>query len=131
MSFDDALIFGLQVAVPLRIAELERMSAHQRQSTLNAWRVDAADAVGHRGDALQFRGRKGAAASVFNDLARGLAVLAHAPGGVLFAGVHWCLEHPGGKAADTITDLTCTTGWVPPPAQPQRDIETVAVPAVL
>lgn len=34
-------------------------------------------------------------ADTFNALARGLALLAHCPGGVSFAGPHWCTEsHP-------------------------------------
>lgn len=125
MSFDDALTIGLQVAVPLRIAELKHMTPHRRQTTMEIWRTDAVDAVASRGDALQFGGKKGAAAAVFNDLARGLAVLAHAPGGVLFAGMHWCLEHSRGTTAET--DLACTTGWVPPPGSPKRHTETLAV----
>lgn len=34
------------------------------------------------------------AGEVFNWLARGLAVLACQPGGVTFAGMHWCAAHP-------------------------------------
>lgn len=127
----DTLLAGLEVAVPLRIQELRLMTPPDRHATLQAWRAGAADAIGSRGDALQFGGKKGAAASVFNDLARGLAVLAHAPGGVLFAGLHWCLEHPWGNAADTVTGLACTQGWAPPPMRAQRQTETVAVSGVL
>jgi hypothetical protein len=35
-------------------------------------------------------------AEAFNALARGLAALAYQPGGVKYAGLHWCVEeHPG------------------------------------
>lgn len=39
------------------------------------------------------------AGEVFNHLARGLAVLAFQPGGVTFAGMHWCADHAECEAA--------------------------------
>lgn len=117
MGFADVLLIGLQAAVPLRIHELCAMPPRRRSEIMQAWRADAVDAIGHRGDALQFGGKRGQAAAVFNDLARGLAVLAHAPGGVQFAGLHWCLEHPNGKRAGGVADLACSSTW--PPVQPK------------
>ena len=100
------LMISLEAAVPLRIAELEAMPDYERQDILWKWRGEASEAVAHRGDILQYGSkRKGQAGLVFNHLAKGLAVLAHAPGGVTFHGVHWCLEHPGGMHTDRPAEL--------------------------
>lgn len=138
MSF--VLLTTLQVAVPLRIRELELMAPAERRLMLGVWRSDAVEAVAHRGDILMFKGgKKGETANVFNGLAKGIAALAHAPGGVLFAGCHWCLAHPGGKAASSISELACESpGW--PEAEPEapkpeprrkRPITTVTTSGVL
>lgn len=46
------------------------------------------------------------AGEVFNYLARGLACLAHAPGGVTFAGLHFCTDHDvcTGKRKPAVTN---------------------------
>jgi hypothetical protein len=51
--------------------------------------TDGADEIASHGDDLQFGGKH--CAPTFAALARGLAVLAHQPGGVSFAGLHWCV----------------------------------------
>lgn len=84
----DALRMTLQLAVPMLIHELHQMP--DPGAVMDRWRRGAAAAVAERGDVLQYGGKKmGSAAEVFNHLARGLAVLAHAPGGVDFAGLHF------------------------------------------
>lgn len=95
----------LRVAVPLRIAELQQLPPAVRNRRVAKWAATAVDPIASQGDALQFGGERGQAASVFNSLARGLAALAHAPGGVTFADTHWCVEHSMGVNA-TI-ELTC------------------------
>ena len=88
-----ALIPTLEVAVPLRIAELARQNDEQRGRTMRAWAANAADVIASRGDQLMFRSKphkgEGGTADTFNDLARALAVGAFVPGGVTFAGMHW------------------------------------------
>lgn len=112
---NDALLFALAAAVPIRIAELMRLPPQLRNSTGSAWAAAGVDAVACHGDTLQFGGRRGEAATVFNALARGVAALALAPGGVCFAGQHWCVQHPFGCAARP-ADLDCeATGYTTPP----------------
>lgn len=54
----------------------------------------ASSQVAAHGDDLQYGGRH--CAATFAHLAKGLAALAYQPGGVTFAGAHWCVHpHPG------------------------------------
>jgi hypothetical protein len=94
----DVLMIALSAAVPLRMAELKAMRGHARCNERVHWVTAAVDEVACKGDVLQYGGRRGEAANVFNHLARGLAALAYQPGGVAFAGIHWCTAHPGGRA---------------------------------
>lgn len=119
----DLLALSLQAAVPLYIAELQAFEGETRWVQAQAWRVRAVEEVAHRGDVLQYGGgKKGEAARVFNALARGLAVLAHAPGGVLFAGIHWCIEHPNGLRCQSAGDLTCSASGF------DADLDAAAAP---
>lgn len=52
---------------------------------------ESATVIGSHGDDLQFGGKKRREA--FAALARGLAALSFAPGGVEFFGAHWCARH--------------------------------------
>lgn len=97
---DIVLIETLRLAVPMWADDLRRMSPDDRQLHIRAWASDAVDQVASRGDTLQFGGKRGAAANVFNHLARGLAALSFQPGGVTFAGEHWCVDHADCEAAD-------------------------------
>lgn len=119
----DVLVLTLLVAVPLRIAELQRLRGETRARQVRWWAREAAGVVAHQGDMLQFGGKPGQAAMVFNHLARGLAALAHQPGGVSFAGTHWCVEHPMGTALAAHT-LSCNTNGVVIDTRPV----TMAVP---
>ncbi len=86
---DDNLITALQAAVPLHMAEMRDWSEKRRNNEGHF----AAQVIAAKGDVLQFGGsKKGQAAHAFNWLARGLAVAAFQPGGVTFAGLHWCVE---------------------------------------
>lgn len=89
-----ALTTTLQLAVPLLIDQLARLDERTRDQIRVRWAADAATEVGSKGDVLQFGGKPGRSAEVFNHLARGLAALAWQPGGVTFAGMHWCAERP-------------------------------------
>lgn len=48
-----------------------------------------AEIIASKGDILQFGGKKGEVAEVFNEMAKGLAILSAVPGGVKVFGYHW------------------------------------------
>jgi hypothetical protein len=55
--------------------------------------------IAARGDLILYRGGKhGESATAFNALAEGLAIGACQPGGVTFAGQHWCTDHAACEA---------------------------------
>jgi len=84
------LVESLAFAVPLWIWDLRIYTDAQRAARANR----CGRIVAERGDVLQFGSkRKGQAAEVFNALAEGLACAAYVPGGVTFAGRHWCTNH--------------------------------------
>lgn len=91
----DTLIDGmLAEAVPNLIAELAALTVVERRQTMCRWRDMAAPIVQAHGDGVRFgSARNGDVAHVFGALARSLATLAHTPGGVTFAGRHWCANH--------------------------------------
>ena len=99
LADDTTLVESLRLAVPLYLADLLGRPAVDRPATARRWASVAAQAVGERGDLLQFvdLGRTEAKrlkiANTFEQLARGLAALVvlHEPG-VDFAGLHWCLR---------------------------------------
>lgn len=89
-----ALTIGLEAAVPLWMLQLaQEPDETNRWAIRRRWARDAVEPIASRGDALQYGGKRGEAAEVFNHLARALAALAFAPGGVTFAGLHWCADH--------------------------------------
>lgn len=84
------LVETLAFAVPLWMDEIRDLTDDQRIA--RARRCGAM--VAERGDVLQFGSSKtGKAAEVFNALAEGLACAAYQPGGITFAGRHWCTDH--------------------------------------
>jgi hypothetical protein len=97
VSGDVVLVESLRFAVPLWIEELRDCTPDQRMARASR----CATVVGEKGDALQFKGQSAAArrstAEAFNRLAEGLAIAAYMPGGVVFAGHHWCVgsKHMG------------------------------------
>lgn len=88
---DVTLVETLRFVVPLWIHELRNCTPDQRLARAQR----CARVVGSRGDALQFKGSSAsgrrATADAFNHLAEGLACAAYLPGGVVFAGLHWCV----------------------------------------
>ena len=99
------LLIALEAAVPLHILLMRGWSEKRRMNDAH-W---AAGVIAERGDVLQYGGKRGAAADAFNALAKGLAVAAYAPGGVTFAGQHWCTDHAvctGEKAAPSLPAMT-------------------------
>lgn len=82
----ELLKITLALAVPIWIEKVRRYSP--------AYRAQRARVLGpivaEKGDVIQFKSKKkGETADAFNALAEGLAILAFAPGGVKFAGMHW------------------------------------------
>ena len=117
-----ALICGLQATVPLLILELAALRPAEREAVRRGWASDAATEVGSKGDVLQYGSRRrGKAAQVFNHLARGLAASAFQPGGITFAGQHWCTEHAVCEGADAEVSARRAT--------PDRDPDASTEPA--
>lgn len=84
------LATSLQLAVPLTIWQMRTMEPAQIREVA----AGCADVIAAHGDDLLYGGRD--CAPAFNALARGLAALAHQPGGVTFADLHWCVTaHEG------------------------------------
>lgn len=124
-----ALAESLRLAVPLWIMELRQLDDETRSRRMAEWTQEAAYSVSCYGDILQFRTKAGkrhhqkcldwwkayrpgehpsrpgdcsckiGTAEVFNACARGIAALAHCPGGVTVFGLHWCLDHTACKRA--------------------------------
>ena len=127
------LALSLQAAVPLLLDELARVP--NRAEVIHTWADRAADEVGSRGDILQWRSSKrGETAEVFNHLARGMAALATAPGGVRFLGLIFCSRHsPGGRPAGD--DYVCPRCLddpgdphpVPPPYAPALAVRDLII----
>ena len=111
---DISVTESLRFAVPWHMDELR--ATHRPGTEVfahNPWHdtdgiplykaVDDARNLGSYGDGLQFSGHgerspagRRATTKAFNALARGLAMAAFEPGGVTFAGLHWCTqEHDG------------------------------------
>jgi hypothetical protein len=107
------LLLALQVAVPLRISELQELPPQARRIQAALWASTAADVIGGHGDDLLYGGRPGQAAAVFGTLARGLAAAAHAPGGVTVLGGHWCTDHAACRRAEAAAEAAMTASVAP------------------
>ncbi|SEM82464.1 hypothetical protein [Streptacidiphilus jiangxiensis] len=92
-----SLSIHLLTALPIAIWEQRELIPSSPE--YERLRREAANMIASHGDDLQFGGRHAAATAA--SLARGLALLAGAPGGVTFAGVHACLEDHEGCPADS------------------------------
>lgn len=106
----------LQLAVPLRIHELEA-----RGGPSNAdWKRATAfgPVLAERGDVLQFGGKKGEAAQLFNELAYCMAVIAFCPGGLKFCGKRYEGKKPRRAPPPAPGKRKQPKG--PPPPPPKR-----------
>lgn len=112
-----ALVESLAFFVPMWMDEIRNLTDDQRVA--RAKRCGAM--VAERGDVLQFgSSRPGKATEVFNALAEGLACGAYQPGGITFAGRHWCTDHrqcldAEAYAAAHVADETVSPVVVPAP----------------
>lgn len=79
----------LPMAVALNIAEFQR----RPWSELQAIATEASQFIGEHGDALMYK-QKGTTAKAFNMLAKGVAVMSFAQGGVTLFGHHYEATHP-------------------------------------
>ena len=110
---------SLAFAVPLWIDDIRDLTDEQRIA--RAKRCGAA--VAERGDVLQFGSSKpGKAAEVFNALAEGLACAAYQPGGITFAGRHWCTDHAACVSAEASADEAMSAPSDCEPAMPSRTV---------
>lgn len=85
---------SLEAAVPIAIHDLRYHTWEELQRLAS----ESSTVIASHGDDLQFGGKK--CASTFAALARGLAALAYAPGGVTFLGLHWCAVHRDAATRD-------------------------------
>lgn len=85
------LLDALEVAVPVALHTMRGWSEAERRCAAE----EAGDLVSEDGDHLLYGGPH--CRTTFAAFARALAALAHAPGGVTFAGRHWCVrpDHSG------------------------------------
>jgi hypothetical protein len=88
MTAPHHLTDALDAAVPLHIDEMRTWKPRHRADEAHC----LAQVITEKGDVLQYGGQRGEAARTFTALARGLAAAAYQPGGVTFAGRHWCVE---------------------------------------
>lgn len=120
------LVETLRAAVPQWVDQLSRLPVARREVVRQEWAARGAQLVASHGDLLMFpkqagkRHRKACpgpdtcsclvgTAEVFNAMARGLAAGAFAPGGITFAGVHWCVNHARCEAAEQAAREAVTT----------------------
>lgn len=124
-----ALLPTLDAAVPLKILDLAHCSAHD----LTVLAMQAVEQIAAHGDALMYRSQPGATAEAMKHLIRGLAVLAYCPGGVTFAGRHWCATDQGCIRPELCSRHRGVAPPDPEPAAPvagqaRRPVETVQLP---
>lgn len=120
----DHLAYTLMLAVPFEIQKLKLDP--DRDGVIMCWAKDAAEAVGHRGDALMYKSERGKTAWVFGHLVRGVAAASFQPGGILLFGVLFCARHHpfgveveahSGPCADCVADPAPTE-----PPEPERPV---------
>lgn len=87
MTNRDLLATSLAAAVHLEMLRLRDHTPQQRAAEVRSAGVH----IGAHGDTLQYGGP--GTVSVFTTTAKALAVLAYQPGGVTFAGMHFCTQH--------------------------------------
>lgn len=114
----------LALAVPLWIWELRDLTDNQRAA--RARRCSAM--IAERGDVLMFGSKsRGKCAEVFNALAEGIACAAYLPGGMDFAGRHWCADHQRLCVDELARDESDRDQ--PPPTPQRRAVEDAVLNA--
>jgi hypothetical protein len=83
------IIPALSCAVPLWIMRLEELSHAERSATIKRWAGNAAEVLERTGEAILYRTQPGESAEAFNAVAKAIAALSFAPGGVTLFGEHW------------------------------------------
>lgn len=84
------LPIAMSAAAPLRILQLEQMSDAAFENTWQRWRDEGLNSEAFASEATIHRGAKpGQSAEAFNVMAKVIAVLSFAPGGVEVFGVRW------------------------------------------
>jgi len=78
---------ALSAAVPLWIMDLRAKGGPDESDVERA--REFSQALSEKGDVLQFAGRNGEAAGLFNRLAHAVAVMAFKPGGIYVFGQRW------------------------------------------
>jgi hypothetical protein len=119
MNDNAHLLAALRTAVGLRLLDLAGESDYERARFV-ARAPYLAQAIAAHGDELQFGGRH--CAKTFAALADGLAALALAPGGVTFAGAHWCTGH---QACLDAANKAAPVPSSPETSKPARPITTI------
>lgn len=100
MSADVLLPEFLDFAVRVEMLRQADEPAFARQVHIDRARM----VIGEKGDVMQFRAS--GTGSAIAHLIKALAALAVAPGGVTFAGKHWCRNHDECKEAeDAVADM--------------------------
>jgi hypothetical protein len=93
------MALALEAAIPLWLDVLAAMDEDERDRHIWWWAKTAIDPICTRGDNLMYgrsktKAERAQVAQDFNYLASALAALAYSPGGVTFAGRHWCTTPP-------------------------------------
>jgi len=103
MRAEDLLPMALQMAVPLWLAELDRLSGETKQQMIRAWLADGRDKIPSSGDTLLYPAGRGEipTRTMFNVVARTIAAMSLHRGGLSFAGLLFCASHArGGEPGD-------------------------------
>ncbi|WP_219152258.1 hypothetical protein [Amycolatopsis sp. TNS106] len=80
-----ALEAALPLGVLVALGDIEHLTEAQRQHQAS----QAASVIAAHADDLMFRGKH--TQQAFVAVSRALAILAFQPGGITFAGLHWCI----------------------------------------
>lgn len=121
------LLAALEASVPLKIADLAHWPVEARIRHTDG----CADIIAAQGDALQYGGK--GCREAFGAVVRALAVGAYQPGGITFAGRHWCAAacdcpaaHAQGRAIHT-DRCGCPVPEVPEPEPGPPAVVTVTL----
>jgi hypothetical protein len=98
---EDLLRTALAAAVPICIHDLQRRGGANEDDFARArafsWKL------AEHGDDLQYGGKPGIAAKLFQGVAENIAVLAFCPGGITFLGMHFEAKETKNQCRTTAT----------------------------